>query len=122
MESLSIVVASAAGGEFLFRCLDSLRSQVPDDSTEVIVVDRCGDAQVARIEREYPFARVVRTNYGRRTSVPELRMLGAQQAHGDILAVLEEHCVAPPRWVRAIRENFRPTDAAIGGPILDAGY
>jgi glycosyltransferase involved in cell wall biosynthesis len=40
--TVSVVIASRAGGDFLFRCLDSLREQVATESAEVIVVDRCG--------------------------------------------------------------------------------
>jgi hypothetical protein len=54
--------------------------------------------------------------------VPELRKLGVQQAKGDIIAIIEEHCVAPPHWLQTIRSSFQDGDVAIGGPILDNGF
>lgn len=119
--TLSVVIASGAGGEFLFRCLGSLGDQAAAAGAEVIVVDRCGEETRARLAREAPFAKVIAAT-GHRPSVPELRLLGVQEATGEIVAVLEEHCVAPPGWAEAVRSGFRPGDVAIGGPILDSDF
>jgi len=119
---VSIVIASAAGGEFLARCLASLRNQAAARGAEVIVVDRAGEEQRARIVREFPGVRVLAAPSSPRATVPQLRRIGAEAAAGAIVAVLEEHCTAPPRWIEAIESSFRPGDAAIGGPILDSGF
>jgi glycosyltransferase involved in cell wall biosynthesis len=121
-KTVSVVIASGAGGDFLFRCLDSLREEVAREGAEVIVADRCGDATVARLEEEYGFVTVVRAPPDSRPGVPELRALGMAQARGDIIAIIEEHCVAPPDWLKTIRASFQKGDAAIGGPIFDDGY
>jgi len=118
---LSIVVASGAGGEFIFRCLDSLGAQT-GSHVEIIVVDRCGGEVLKRIEEECPFVTVVKTEPERRLSVPELRSLGAARAQGEIVAIIEEHCVAPSHWVQTVMGCFRKGDAAIGGPILDSDF
>jgi hypothetical protein len=119
---VSVVVASGAGGEFLFRCLASLREQVAEQGAELIVVDRCGAAVRERIAREHPHARVLAPELGHRPSVPELRREGLLAARGEVVAVLEEHCTAPAGWLAAIESQFEPTDAAIGGPILDDDF
>jgi glycosyltransferase involved in cell wall biosynthesis len=120
--TVSVVVASGACGEFLFRCLDSLRAQAQEESAEVIVVDRCGGETALRVERDYPFCRLLRAKMDHRPSVPELRKLGVIAAKGDIVAIIEEHCVAPPHWLHAIRNSFQDGDVAIGGPILDGNF
>lgn len=120
--TVSVVIASGAGGEFLFRCLDSLREQAAAESAEIIVADRCGGLTRQRLQRQYSFATVVAPPAGARPSVPDLRLLGVRHAHGDIVAILEEHCVVPPHWLRTIRESFQEGDAAIGGPILDHNF
>jgi glycosyltransferase involved in cell wall biosynthesis len=120
--TISVVVASAAGGEFLFRCLDSLREQTLAEKADVIVVDRCGGNTATRIAKEYPFVTLIVTDPARRVSVPELRLLGAQQARGEIVAIIEEHCVAPPEWLKTIRSSFVDGCVAIGGPILDSNF
>ncbi len=119
--SISVVIASAAGGDFLFRCLDSLRLQAEVQKTEVIVVDRRGGETRNRLQKDYPFVTVVPVSVGR-PSVPELRAMGVERATADIVAVIEEHCVAPPDWLETIAEAFQDGDVAVGGPILDADY
>ena len=120
--SVSVVVASGAGGDFLPRCLDSLREQATAHGAEVLVVDRCGGAIAERVRRDYPFVELVSAPASPRPGVPALRRLGAERATGDVVAVIEEHCVAPERWLDAIRDSFGPDDAALGGPILDRDF
>jgi len=121
-QSVSVVIASGAGGEFLFRCLDSLKGQALAERAEVIVVDRCGGKTLARLEEEHPFVTVVKAKLGHRPSVPELRMLGVKRAGGGIVAVIEEHCVVPPHWIQTIRSSFEDGCFAIGGPVLDNNF
>jgi hypothetical protein len=54
--------------------------------------------------------------------VPELRRIGAEAAQGDVVAILEEHCTAPARWIETIRAAFQPGDVAVGGPIRDSQF
>ncbi len=121
--SISIVIASGAGGEFLPRCLASLREQVAASSAELIVVDRRGGETASRIEREFPFAKLLRQVPDHQMSVPELRKIGVLAASGDIVAVIEEHCTVPPGWIESIRRGFAGDSVvATGGPILHADY
>ena len=121
-KKISIVIASGAGGDFLFRCLDSLREQIPNPDTEVIVADRCGGETLTRLRNDYPFVSIVHADPDHRPSVPELRLLGLQQSRGDIVAIIEEHCVASSNWLQNVSTSFKPADAAIGGPVLDDDY
>ena len=116
------MIASGAGGEFLSRCLASLRKQVEGQGTEVIVVDRCGPDVQARVAREHPYVKILVPELGHHPSIPELRREGVIAAQGEIVAVIEEHCTAPDGWLAAIDENFSDDDAAIGGPILDDDF
>ena len=116
--TVSVVIASGIRGEFLFRCLDSLRSQAKSQSAEVIVVDRCGDEVMVRLSRDYPFVTAIPAELNHRPSIPELRQIGARKAGGDIVSVIEKYCIAPPDWLETIRSSFREGDIAIGGPML----
>lgn len=120
--SVSVVVASGAGGEFLFRCLASLAPQAKAVGAEVIVVDRMGEATRTRIVAEYPGVRVLAAPSEPRPTVPQMRRLGLEAASGSIVAVLEEHCTAPTRWIETLATAFTAHDAALGGPILDNNY
>ena len=115
---VTIVIASGAGGEFLFRCLDSLREQAARRGAAIIVVDRVGEPVRQRVAREHPHVQLIAAPVDHRATIPELRRIGAEHASGSIVAVLEEHCTAPAGWLDAIEENFKEGDAAIGGPIL----
>lgn len=118
MPRTTVVVASAAGGEFLFRCLDSVREQAARLGAAVFVVDRVGDAHRARLAERYPDVHLIPAPTTHRATVPEMRRIGVEQAHTPLVAILEEHCVAPPHWLETIEQAFRDDDAAIGGPIL----
>lgn len=120
--SCSIVIASAAGGEFLFQCLGSIAQQAKDVDAEIIVVDRAGAKFRERIEREFPDVRVLTADETPRLSVPSLRLRGVEAATSELVCVLEEHCAAPPDWLKVIRSNFTDGDNALGGPILDDNF
>lgn len=120
--SVSVVVASGAGGEFLFRCLASLAPGAKAAGAELIVVDRLGDATRARIAAEFPTVQVIAAPREPRPTVPQMRRIGVEAARGSIVAVLEEHCTAPAHWIETISTAFTEQDAALGGPILDSNY
>jgi hypothetical protein len=117
--AVSIVIASGAGGEFLFRCLASLREQARKLGAETIVVDRTGAATRERIAREFADVQVIATPSDHRATVPEMRRIGVEAARAPIVAVLEEHCTAPEGWLATVASSLKSEDAAIGGPILD---
>lgn len=119
---ISVIVASGAGGDFLFRCLASLREQTQRAGAEIVVVDRTGETTRERLRRDFPDVITIATAADHRATVPEMRRIGAERAAGDIVAILEEHCTAPPHWIETIARHFAPGDAAIGGPILDSGF
>ena len=78
-ERLSIILASGAGGDFLFRYLHSLRDQAIENKVKTVVVDRCSTETIKRIKREYNFARVIKADLDHTPSVPELRTIVAKQ-------------------------------------------
>jgi len=119
---ISIVIASAAGGDFLFHCLNSLVDQYKKNGAEIIVVDRRGEEMVEKIQSDFPNIRLVPTSPEDRLSVPELRCLGIQQSRAEVVAVIEEHCIAAPDWIQSILTEIQPGDAAVGGPVVDSKY
>ena len=116
------MIASAAGGDFLFHCLNSLVDQHENNGAEIIVVDRCGEEMVEKIEKDFPDIRLVASSPEDRLSVTELRCLGVQQARAEIVAVIEEHCIAAPDWIQSILTEIQPGDAAVGGPVVDSEF
>jgi glycosyltransferase involved in cell wall biosynthesis len=119
--SVSVIIASIVGAPFLDECLQSLEKQAQKLKAEVIVV-ACGDTPFAeRIARAFPWTQVI--HRPQRESVPELRRHGLEAAHGDLVAIIEEHCLAAPDWLERALEAFNKTDCgAVGGPVVNNDY
>jgi glycosyltransferase involved in cell wall biosynthesis len=118
---VSVVIASIVGAPFIDDCLTSLEQQAKDCAAEVIVV-ACGTREYAqRIAARFPWVRVV--HRAARETVPDLRRHGVQAAAGEIIAIIEEHCLAAPDWLtRAITALEAGDCSVVGGPVVDHGY
>jgi glycosyltransferase involved in cell wall biosynthesis len=112
---VSVVVASIVGPPFIDDCLASLFAQKNAPDFEVIVVDCRGPENVARLAQRFPAARFVQLQ--QRDTVPQLRRIGAEQARGQIVAIIEEHCLAADDWIATIASAFTPGYVAVGGPV-----
>jgi glycosyltransferase involved in cell wall biosynthesis len=118
---VSVVIASIVGPPFIDECLDSLEQQAKQSGAEVIVV-ACGSAEYAdRIARKFPWVRII--HRAARETVPGLRRHGVEEASGEIVAIIEEHCLAAPDWLRQASEAFAGGDfGVVGGPVVDHAY
>ena len=113
--AVSVVIASIVGAPFIDDCLASIFAQKNAPPFEVLVVDCRGPENVGRLRKRFPEARFIEVP--RRESVPQLRGIGAQQAQGEIVAIIEEHCVAAPNWLETLTSAFSRDYAAVGGPV-----
>src|SRR5215469_16105441 len=118
---VSVVIASIVGAPFIDDCLESIERQVENLGAEVIVA-ACGAAWYAeRIARKFPWVRVIH-RAGRET-VPDLRRRGVEEATGDLVAVIEEHCLAAPDWLdHALEAHSQGEYGVVGGPVADHAY
>lgn len=118
---ISVVIASKVGAPFLDQCLRSLEQQAASQGAEVLVVAAGPKATFAHIERDFPWVRFIHeTRVGQ---VPALRRRGVEEARGELIAIIEEHCSAAADWLQRIRDAHAGGDfAAVGGPIADADY
>lgn len=116
----SVVLASKVGAPFIDRCLESLREQTTTLDAEVVVVAGTAD-HAAELEARFPWVRVV--HGAGITKVPALRRLGVEEATGELVAIIEEHCSAKGDWLdQAVRAHERGDFAAVGGPVVDDDY
>jgi glycosyltransferase involved in cell wall biosynthesis len=121
MHQISVVIASKVGPPFIDQCLSSIAQQVAELDAEVIVVTPRSEEYAERIRSQFPWVRIVRE--AAITKVPALRRRGVQEASGEYVAIIEEHCSAAPDWLRQALAAFeRGTYAAVGGGITDFGY
>jgi glycosyltransferase involved in cell wall biosynthesis len=121
MPKISVIIASKVGAPFIDQCLASLRAEVQALDAEAIVVAAGTPDYAARLARDYTWARVVHAPELRK--VPALRRRGVEQATGDFVAVIEEHCSAREDWLgKAVAAHARGQYAAVGGPVADFDY
>jgi Glycosyltransferase like family 2 len=112
---LSVVVASFSGEASLRSCLDSLGTE--HGGAEVIVSAALDPEAMDALARHYPGAQLVPAPAG--TSVFALRARGLARATGDVAALVEDHCVAGPGWLRALADVAG--DAAFAGGAVESG-
>lgn len=118
---LSVVVASIVGAPFIDDCLASLFNQKNAPNYEVIVVDCNGEETRRRVVAKFPEIRLIPQET--RKTVPDLRRIGVEQANGEIIAILEEHCVASEDWLSSIlKAHEAGAHAAVGGSVVDYDY
>ncbi len=119
---LSVVVVAFNDGVFLERCLTSLERQTLREGVEIIVVkpwDAPVDAEEV-LKRRFQTVRWVRDSHG--YAVPQLRCLGITHSRGDIIAFLEDDCIAGETWCAAVVEAHRGDCVAAGGAVAPGGY
>jgi glycosyltransferase involved in cell wall biosynthesis len=117
---VSVIIASVVGPPFVDDCIASLGQQEKAPEFEVLVVDCHGEETRKRLIEKYPFVRML--PQPSRKTIPELRRIGVENARGEIVAILEEHCTAAKNWVNTIATSFDPEVAAIGGTVQDDNY
>src|SRR6266480_4592227 len=90
--------------EELCNCLAALQTQrIPSnfvESIEIIAAGCLSDATVRYVQKSYPAVRLLLA--ASPVSVPHLRSWGIREATGDIVALLEDHCVPAPDWLHAM--------------------
>ena len=112
---VSAIVVNYEGGEFLQRCLISLREQrVP---LEIVVVDNgSSDGSVAEAVRRFPEVQVMRPaeNLGFAGGAN----LGARRARGEFLLFLNPDVELVPGCVEALLRELSDPRVAVCGPAL----
>jgi glycosyltransferase involved in cell wall biosynthesis len=121
MGQISVVIASKVGPPFIDQCLASLAEQAAELDAEVIVVTPRPEEYGGRIKSLFPWVHIV--SDPEITKIPALRRRGVEEASGEYVAIIEEHCSAAPDWLKQTLAAFeRGQYAAVGGAITDYGY
>ncbi|MCS6776669.1 MAG: glycosyltransferase, partial [Chthonomonadaceae bacterium] len=115
---VSVIVITLNRPDYVRRCLECLRAQVPPPD-EIVVVDASTDDRTARVVAEFAAVKYLRNpdGFGRMTTS---RNLGIKEATGDILAFVDDDAFAHPGWLAALRAGFQdPQVGAVGGRALN---
>lgn len=116
---LSIVIAAWNDVSALEACLDSLRKQIADDETEVLVVSNY-DSGSEEMKQHFPFAQFVRLP--EEAIVPQLRAHGVFRSTGEIIALLEDHCTFNENWCAEIMKAHKLPFSVIGGAVENGSH
>jgi hypothetical protein len=123
---LSIVITTVSGATHLVDCLAALRGQQGHDiaDSEIIVPYDRQDHSIAALAMQHP--QVIFHPLDLRVSGPrglchehfdQLRATGLALAHGEIVALLEDHERPHPRWCETLLEKHAAGHAAVGGAV-----
>jgi mycofactocin system glycosyltransferase len=104
----------------LGECLESLANlNYPGDRREIIVVDDGSRKNVADIITS-PGITFIRHDEPQGPAT--CRNIGAEKAHGDILAFLDADCMAGENWLKEIVPFFQTAGAGAVGGYVDGYY
>ncbi len=111
---VSVIVPSYNSIKTIRKCIDSLQEQV-EPPLEIIVVDSSTDTTPKVIEEEYPEVRLF--HIGHKLFPGPARNIGAKNAYGAILALIDSDCIAQPTWISQIVFRHSEGYQAVGGSI-----
>ncbi len=114
---VSIVVPTYNRAEMLGLCLQSLLNlDYPSDKLEIIVVD---DFSPLPVDVDLPSAQVIRLE--RNSGPGEARNTAVRSAKGEVIAFLDDDCLAGGQWLKNLVPCFQfPDVAAAGGKVEPA--
>lgn len=115
-----MVVIAFNGAALLERCLASLQRQTLREGVETLVVGNGEAGQGGDLERRFPDVRWLRAPRG--SNVPRMRSFGIARSRGEVVAFLEDDCVAAETWCAALLAAHRGPHAAVGGAVEPGGY
>ena len=111
----SVVIASVNGLGCIVECLEKLEALPERSQMEIIVLDRRTDNTAQVIAERFPSVVLFKGLTGK--SIPELRWQGMQAAEGEIVAIIEDHCMVTPGWAAEILRRVGSEFAIAGGPV-----
>ena len=110
---MSLLLVNFNGLDHLAPCLDSLADlEWPTDRLEVLCVDNASvDGSVEFLASHYPWVKVLPqdSNLGFSPAVN----LAAEQATGDVLALLNNDMRVDPGWLRGLLSQYDPADGVV---------
>lgn len=115
--TISVVIASVNGLPMIDDCLAALADQHGSHDAQVIVADVMGEETINLIKEKYPWVKLL--NFPERLTIPQLRSAALALSTGDIIAVIEDHCVVDDHWYEEIvkaHSNYEEC-VAVGGVV-----
>lgn len=116
--AVSVVIVTRNRAEWLRDTLDSVtrQSRQPD---EVVVVDNASTDHTRDVVLSFADRLNVRYVHERQRGIPHARNAAVRSATGDIVAFIDDDCVANENWLKYIEMPFLrdPNVGAVGGEV-----
>ena len=118
--SLSVVLITPAGYDFLRTTVAHLRLQTVRDQLELVIVctSRANLAMPESELTDFPLVRVV--EIGPMVSTGMAEACGVQAASAEVVVYLEEHSFPEPEWAEALVRAHQGPWSAVGASIMNA--
>jgi len=120
---ISVIIPTRNRPQRLSRCLDSLLKQDFGEAYEIIIVDDGSQDSCVREYREiiaHAGCKNIRYLITPASGPGAARIFGGMRAESDILAFIDDDCMALPDWLSNISQAFRGDDdlSMMGGPLI----
>jgi len=103
LTQVSIIIPAFNEARMIGKCLDALTHlEFPAGQFEVILVDNGSEDATLEIARSFADRLKLTILQKHGVKISALRNLGANAAHGAILAFLDADCLPPPAWLMDI--------------------
>jgi len=116
--SISVVIVTRNRAELLKDALDSLtrQSRQPD---EVIIVDNDSKDNTKEAALNFSDRLNIKYIYEPKRGIPHARNAGIRNTTGDIIASIDDDCVADENWLKCLEIAFirDPNVGVVGGEL-----
>ncbi len=116
--SISVIIITRNRAESLKDALDSLtrQSRQPD---EVIIVDNDSKDNTREVALSFNDRLNIKCIYEAIRGIPHARNAGIENATGDIIAYIDDDCVADQDWLKCLEIPFirDPNIGVVGGEL-----
>lgn len=107
------VVVPTRGNQDLEDCLKSLKKQAKKSGEIIIVFDRKADKNV-KTAKNYGARKV----FDKNGTIGGAYSTGAKAAKGEIIAFIDDDCIAPKDWIKNIEKEFEEDIDVVSGEDL----
>jgi len=118
---VSIVLCTYNRQDFIVKCLDSLRRQTFKNFELIVVNDNSTDRTKSILKdysRKYDKIKII--NNTKNKGVSGARNSGIRKAKGEIIAFLDDDCIADKNWLNELIKPYKNQDIiGVGGRITN---
>jgi len=114
--NVSVAIVTYNRSDVIGKCLDSLKKQ-GRKPFETIIVDSSPDKKTKSVVKK--FRNVKYFHSQKKLYQPQARNIALKKAKGDIIAFIDDDCIASKYWLENIEKGYTyENTVAVGGPCI----